>query len=426
MVITNGSVQAAEQLYWYAAQTLAKAGYVVLTWDPQGQGQSDVLGEGPDANEGVPGAERRPPLLRRHRRCARLLPLHARRARSSRARAARPARATPPSRTAAWRRPQRGLQPVREAARTRERIGLAGHSYGAAGVSYVGQWDPRVKRDRRVGQPRRARAPAARPPRCAPCPADPSARTPDAPITKPALGMSADYGLIADAATPPIPTRWRRAEQSLAYIGRRRRHRRARDPRRHALRVQLHPEPGVRRRRCAAPTWPPGTRPRGSTSTSRATRAADARLLTTGWRDAERQPLLLLLPLAARRRRLHLRGPAHRLLRHGPGRRRVQLPVAGYLARRRNGMTVLTNAFSAGTADSGSMWSYVVWRSTSVTLARATGAPAHGRPSAPGRRRARSRSRRSAARGRGRAWRAPRAAAGPGWRRRRRPPGRRG
>src|SRR6202030_4110419 len=24
-------------------------------------------------------------------------------------------------------------------------IGLAGHSYGAAGVSYIGQWDPRVK-----------------------------------------------------------------------------------------------------------------------------------------------------------------------------------------------------------------------------------------------------------------------------------------
>ena len=55
VVITNGSVQADEQMYWYAAQTLAKAGYVVLTWDPQGQGQSDVPGEGPDASEGVPG-----------------------------------------------------------------------------------------------------------------------------------------------------------------------------------------------------------------------------------------------------------------------------------------------------------------------------------------------------------------------------------
>src|SRR3954462_5784549 len=39
IVITNGSVQAGETLYWFAAQTLAKAGYVVLTSDPQGQGQ---------------------------------------------------------------------------------------------------------------------------------------------------------------------------------------------------------------------------------------------------------------------------------------------------------------------------------------------------------------------------------------------------
>ncbi len=54
VVITNGSVQADEQMYWYAAQALAKAGYVVLTFDPQGQGQSDTLGEGADAGEGMP------------------------------------------------------------------------------------------------------------------------------------------------------------------------------------------------------------------------------------------------------------------------------------------------------------------------------------------------------------------------------------
>ena len=54
IVITNGSVQADEQMYWYAAQTLAKDGYVVLTFDPQGQGQSDTLGQAPDETEGVP------------------------------------------------------------------------------------------------------------------------------------------------------------------------------------------------------------------------------------------------------------------------------------------------------------------------------------------------------------------------------------
>src|ERR1700727_2444666 len=54
VVITNGSVQADEQMYWYLAQTLAKDGYVVLTFDPQGQGQSDTFGASPDQSEGVP------------------------------------------------------------------------------------------------------------------------------------------------------------------------------------------------------------------------------------------------------------------------------------------------------------------------------------------------------------------------------------
>src|SRR3954469_547310 len=54
IVITNGSVQAPEQVYWFVAQALAKNGYVVFTWDPQNQGQSDSQGESPDQNEGFP------------------------------------------------------------------------------------------------------------------------------------------------------------------------------------------------------------------------------------------------------------------------------------------------------------------------------------------------------------------------------------
>lgn len=41
VVITNGSVQAPETLYWWAAQALVEAGYVVMTFDPRGQGGSD-------------------------------------------------------------------------------------------------------------------------------------------------------------------------------------------------------------------------------------------------------------------------------------------------------------------------------------------------------------------------------------------------
>jgi predicted alpha/beta hydrolase len=47
-------VQADGEMYWYAAQALAKAGFVVLTFGPQGQGQSDTFGQEPDTLEGVP------------------------------------------------------------------------------------------------------------------------------------------------------------------------------------------------------------------------------------------------------------------------------------------------------------------------------------------------------------------------------------
>jgi dienelactone hydrolase len=49
IVITTGSVQAPEELYAYAATTLAKRGYVVLTYDVIAQGRSDNRGEGADA-----------------------------------------------------------------------------------------------------------------------------------------------------------------------------------------------------------------------------------------------------------------------------------------------------------------------------------------------------------------------------------------
>ncbi len=41
VIIENGSVQAPEPLYWWAAQLLVRSGYVVMTFDPRGQGRSD-------------------------------------------------------------------------------------------------------------------------------------------------------------------------------------------------------------------------------------------------------------------------------------------------------------------------------------------------------------------------------------------------
>jgi dienelactone hydrolase len=142
VVITNGSVQASEELYWWSAQTLAKAGYVVLTRDPQMQGRSDTFGEGEDAGEGFPSQSTGVTFfdhtqdsidfaLSRPRKpyCPRPSRSGASHCGKQRARVADglATRHNP-----FWRLVDR------------TRIGLAGHSYGAAGVSWVGQQDRRV------------------------------------------------------------------------------------------------------------------------------------------------------------------------------------------------------------------------------------------------------------------------------------------
>jgi hypothetical protein len=43
VVITTGSIQGSEHMYWWLAQDLAERGYVVLTYDVQGQGTSETL-----------------------------------------------------------------------------------------------------------------------------------------------------------------------------------------------------------------------------------------------------------------------------------------------------------------------------------------------------------------------------------------------
>jgi dienelactone hydrolase len=197
IVITNGSVQADEQLYWYAAQTLAKAGYVVLTFDPQGQGQSDTLGEAPDTLEGVPAQTDGRPFYDGTEDALNFFfssPEHpyvpVTSCTTGTSHAAKQRRRVGQGFDAAYNPFWELLDP--------SRVGIAGHSYGAGGVSYVGQADPRVKAivawdnlgsptaggNGQLGEQG--------------CPADPSRRAP-APITKPALGLSADYGL------PPLP-----------------------------------------------------------------------------------------------------------------------------------------------------------------------------------------------------------------------------
>jgi dienelactone hydrolase len=255
IVITNGSVQADENMYWYAAQTLANAGYVVLTFDPQGQGQSDTYGQSPDQNEGVPAQTTGTPfydgtegaidfLLSTPHQPYEPVPSCTTGTSHAAKENARVAAGLDAAYNPFWQL----LDP--------SEIGLAGHSYGAAGVSYIGQWDPRVKAivawdDSGGPGPNDAPVPGAAPGAPAQtigeaaCPADRADRT-TVPITRPALGMSAPYGLR------PVPEHLAAesrgevdvvAELLVGCGG----HGRDRDPRRIASRLQLHPEPGVRR-----------------------------------------------------------------------------------------------------------------------------------------------------------------------------------
>jgi dienelactone hydrolase len=194
VVITTGSVQAPETAYWGLAATLAKHGYVVLTYDVQGQARSDTFGEEPDEQEGVPSQQGQPFFDGTEDALDFLLstpsspydprpscgnanggvgtdhsPKHDRRVGDGLAAAFNPA----------W-----GLVDP-------SRVGVAGHSLGASGVSFIGQKDPRV--DALVAWDNLS-APGSGVFGGHDCPSAPETRT-EPPITKPALGMSADYGL---------------------------------------------------------------------------------------------------------------------------------------------------------------------------------------------------------------------------------------
>jgi len=66
VVVTDGSIQGNARMYWWAAQTLAENGYVVLTYDVQGQGESETFGHRADGSFWCGAVEQpadTPPLL---------------------------------------------------------------------------------------------------------------------------------------------------------------------------------------------------------------------------------------------------------------------------------------------------------------------------------------------------------------------------
>jgi dienelactone hydrolase len=213
IVITNGSVGAPEELYWPFAAVLAKRGYVVLTFDPQGQGYSDTHGEGPDREEGVPAQAGRPFFDGTEDALDFLV--------------SRPGSAYTPRPSCGTGTVHSGKQERRAADGLgnrhnpywkhldRSRIGIAGHSFGALGVSFVAGKDRRV--DAAVGWDN-LRSPTAEPTHG--CASAPRTRVPGG-FRVPALGLSNDYGLTpVPHVSRPDPLA--RSQASLAYTGARR------------------------------------------------------------------------------------------------------------------------------------------------------------------------------------------------------------
>jgi dienelactone hydrolase len=118
VVITDGSVQAYEELYYWAAEDLAAHGYMAMTYDVQGQGDSDLFGDDCPSTTSVPTSCTGVPYQQNYN---------------------------------FFQGAEDSLSFFLSSANPylREldtsRVGIAGHSLGAAAVSEIGQCDNRVK-----------------------------------------------------------------------------------------------------------------------------------------------------------------------------------------------------------------------------------------------------------------------------------------
>lgn len=142
VVVTAGSMQATEEMYWWAAQVLAKSGYVVLTFDAQNQGRSDTFGEGEDRFDGVPTQAALTTFFDHTQDAldfALSRPGHVYCPRASRSGTSHCAK----QRRRVHERKANAYNPMWRLV-DRHRVGLAGHSYGADGATWVGQQDRRV------------------------------------------------------------------------------------------------------------------------------------------------------------------------------------------------------------------------------------------------------------------------------------------
>ena len=183
IVITTGSIQGYQEMYYWAAEGLAEAGYMVLTYDVQGQGRSDTLPANCKLGNcpGVPFQQ-----------------------------AYNFFQGTEDALN--WffsgRNPHRGELDA-------DRVGLAGHSLGASAVSGVGQCDPRVKAI--VAWDNLAEPSGT----CADQASGLPAGTPAKPtLTTPALGINSEYFFNPSSqSAPPDPRSRAGAYEQLVAAG---------------------------------------------------------------------------------------------------------------------------------------------------------------------------------------------------------------
>lgn len=119
IVITTGSIQAPEAVYYWAAQGLAEAGYMVLTYDVQGQGRSETFGHAPDGTPTCGGggcpSQQTPNFVNSSIDALDFL-------------------VSTPAQPYTW---EPGRHNPLHQSLDRSRLGLAGHSLGATGVTFV-------------------------------------------------------------------------------------------------------------------------------------------------------------------------------------------------------------------------------------------------------------------------------------------------
>jgi alpha-beta hydrolase superfamily lysophospholipase len=193
VVLETGSVQAPERWYYWAAEVLAGHGYVVLTFDVQGQGRSDLTGS-PDTFGGVPAQD----IGHFVEELEDALDFFT----STRTRhyVPRDERAAARQRDEVGARDASAFNPL-EGVLDRSKIGIVGHSLGAQAVSVVQGRDPRVDAVAAWDNLSASGGSFGVKPRV------------------PALGMSADYGLVqVPKVSDPDPDakntgfrRWREA-----------------------------------------------------------------------------------------------------------------------------------------------------------------------------------------------------------------------